>query len=204
MPTFDSVELVGYVASALIVLSLAMTSVVRLRWISLAGSVTFTVYGVLIGSIPIVLTNTAIAVINVWYLRRELSASIALGASLVDPRGAFVTDFLRYHSEDIRRFQPDFAPPGPDDLAILLYRDGLPAGILIGHRDGDELDVTLDYVLEAYRDSRLGRWLFGEGAAIFTDAGIHRLVSTSGTELHRTYLERMGFRSRDGGFELDL
>jgi hypothetical protein len=204
VPAFDAVELVGYVASALVVLSLAMTSVVRLRWISLAGSVTFTVYGVLIGSVPIVLTNAAIAVINVWYLRRELSASIDLGVSLVDPRGVFLADFLRFHSDDIRRFQPDFPPPGPDDLAFLLYRDGLPAGVLIGRRDGEQLDVTLDYVLEEYRDSRLGRWLFGKGASAFTDAGIRRLVSRSGTELHRAYLERMGFRPRDGRFQLDL
>jgi hypothetical protein len=204
VPEFDAVELVGYVASALIVLSLAMTSVVRLRWISLAGSVTFTVYGVLIGSIPIVLTNAAIAVINVWYLRRELSASIDLGVSLVDPRGVFLTDFLRFHSDDIRRFQPDFPPPGPDDLAFLLYRDGLPAGVLIGRREGEQLEVTLDYVLEEYRDSRLGRWLFGKGSSALTGAGIRRLVSHSGTELHLAYLERMGFRPRDGRFELDL
>ena len=53
-------ELVGYAASALVVASLAMTSVVRLRAISLIGSVTFVVYGVLIGSVPIVVTNAAI------------------------------------------------------------------------------------------------------------------------------------------------
>ena len=35
------VEVIGYVASALVVVSLAMTSVVRLRVVSLAGSVVF-------------------------------------------------------------------------------------------------------------------------------------------------------------------
>ncbi len=55
--TFEWQELIGYVASALVVTSLAMTSVVRLRTISLAGSVTFVVYGLLIGSVPIVITN---------------------------------------------------------------------------------------------------------------------------------------------------
>jgi hypothetical protein len=65
-------EVVGYVASALVVLSLAMTSVVRLRMISLVGSVAFVVYGVLIESVPIVLTNVAIAALNLWFLRNEL------------------------------------------------------------------------------------------------------------------------------------
>ncbi len=45
-----------------------MTSVVRLRMLSLAGSVAFVVYGILIESIPIIVTNGAIALINVWFL----------------------------------------------------------------------------------------------------------------------------------------
>ena len=70
----DTTELVGYLASALVVVSLAMTSVVRLRAISLVGSLAFVAYGVLIESIPIVVTNAAIAVLNVWFLRSELAA----------------------------------------------------------------------------------------------------------------------------------
>ena len=65
-------EIIGYVASLLVVVSLAMTSVVRLRTISLVGSVAFVVYGVLISSVPILITNAAIAVLNVWFLRAEL------------------------------------------------------------------------------------------------------------------------------------
>ena len=54
------VELVGYLASALVVASLAMTNVVRLRTISPIGSVIFVVYGALLGSIPIILTLSLI------------------------------------------------------------------------------------------------------------------------------------------------
>ena len=57
--------LVGYLASALVVISLTMTSVVRLRIISLLGSIAFVVYGLLIDSAPVVVTNAAIMVINV-------------------------------------------------------------------------------------------------------------------------------------------
>ena len=54
---FSTTELIGYLASALIVVSLAMRSVVRLRTISLVGSVTFVVYGLLIGSWPVVVSR---------------------------------------------------------------------------------------------------------------------------------------------------
>ena len=67
------VELVGYLASALVVASLAMTSVVRLRIVSLIGSVVFVAYGLMLGSIPIVITNAAVAGLNVWFLRKEFA-----------------------------------------------------------------------------------------------------------------------------------
>lgn len=46
---FNAQELIGYTASLLVVVSLSMTSVVRLRMISLAGSIAFVVYASLIG-----------------------------------------------------------------------------------------------------------------------------------------------------------
>ncbi len=66
--SFDWQELIGYAASALVVTSLAMASVVRLRMFSLAGSLTFTAYGFLIGSVPIIITNATIACLNLWFL----------------------------------------------------------------------------------------------------------------------------------------
>ena len=57
MVEWSLVEAVGYVASALVVASLAMTSVVRLRTLSLVGSHVFVVYGLLIGSLAIVAAN---------------------------------------------------------------------------------------------------------------------------------------------------
>jgi len=197
-------EAVGYVASALVVLSLTMTSVVRLRSISLIGSVIFGVYGALISSVPIMMTNTAIAGINIWFLRAELGNRRDLGAVLIDARSPFLVDFVHFHLDDIHRFQPSFEMPEHEAICILLTREGLPAGALIGTRRDHELDIALDYVLRAYRDSRLGHWLFGRGSGVFRANGITRLVSAQGDEVHRAYLERMGFHRDGERFTLDL
>ncbi len=201
---FDGAEIVGYVASALVVLSLTMTSVVRLRTISLAGSVVFVVYGVLIGSVPIIVTNAAIAGINLWFLRAELGLHRDLGASLIPADAPFLLDFIAFHLDDIRRFQPTFTMPSADAVALLLTRDGLPAGVVIGERHGSELELHLDYVLQAYRDSRLGHWLFGRGADVFRSAGISRLVTNPGNDVHRGYLQRVGFVPSAERYVLDL
>ena len=64
------IEWFGYGASVVVGVSLLMTSVVRLRWINLAGSLLFTVYGLLITAYPVARLNFCIALINVWHLSR--------------------------------------------------------------------------------------------------------------------------------------
>jgi hypothetical protein len=196
---FNGQELVGYVASALVVASLAMTSVVRLRVISLAGSLAFLAYGLMIGSIPIVVTNLAIVCLNAWFLWRELGGGRDLGAIIVPPDSPFLLDFLGNHVDDIRTFQPEYDPAVRAGFAMVLTRDGLPAGVVLGERDGATLDITLDYVLRAYRDSRLGRWLFGPGAGAFRPAGITCVQTLGGNESHRNYLLHIGFVRDDDG-----
>jgi hypothetical protein len=200
----DGTELIGYAASALVVLSLAMRSVVRLRIISLVGSVTFVVYGAMIESIPIIITNSAIAVINVWYLRKELGQRRDLGAVAIPLDSPFMQDFIAFHLADIRRFQPSSTIPEDGAFCLLLNRDGLPAGALIGRPRDEELEITLDYVLAPYRDSRIGRWLFGTGRDVFRDAGFRRLVASPGNDAHRRYLETTGFRRDGDRYALDL
>lgn len=202
----SATELVGYVASALVVLSLSMSSVVRLRMISLVGSTTFVVYGLLIQAPPLVIANATIACLNIWFLRKELGGGRDLGASVIPTDAPFLADFLTYHRDDIRRFQPEYEPGADADLALLLTRDGLPAGVVMGTRQGDDLQVTVDYVMKPYRDSRLGQWLYGKGSSILRAQGVRRVLTHPGNEVHRAYLERIGFTADAalGCWRLDL
>ena len=75
----------------------------------------------------------------------------------------------------------------------MLTRDGLPAGVLLGDRNGDRLDVHVDHVLPEYRDSRIGRWLFGAGADVLRDAGFDEVVARGHSDMHEAYLRRVGF-----------
>ena len=201
---FSAVELVGYVASALVVASLAMTSVVRLRLVSLVGSIVFVVYGALLPSIPIIVTNAAVAALNIWFLRKEFSPHRDLGAVPIAWDAPFLLDFLRSHKADIRSFQPGFQPPDAGDFVRLLTRDGLPAGVLIGAPEGDVLRLRLDYVMHAYRDSRIGTWLYRNHTMVFTDAGFRTLTTVPASDAQRHYLIGVGFVPRGPELALDL
>lgn len=198
------VELVGYLASALVVVSLAMTSVVRLRIVSFAGSVVFVVYGALLPSVPIIITNAAVAALNVWFLRKEFAPNRDLGAVPIAADAPFLLDFLRSHTSDIRVFHPDFDAPQVGDFALVLTRDGLPAGALVGTPDDGTLRLDLDYVMHAYRDSRIGHWLYSGGTKVFTDAGFDRITARPSSDAARTYLLNVGFESTQGELCLAL
>lgn len=63
-------ELLGYAASFLVVMSLLMGDIKRLRYINLAGCILFVAYGLMIAAYPVAVMNTAAAVINVYHLWR--------------------------------------------------------------------------------------------------------------------------------------
>jgi hypothetical protein len=199
---FTPVELIGYLASALIVLSLLMASVLKLRVINLAGATVFTVYGVLIGSWPVILTNAAIVVIDVYYLvvmlrdRARRGYFEVVGVPTDSP---ILRRFVAFHLDDIRRFQPSFAGVGDGDHAWMVLRDAIPVGVVVGERAGEDderLRLHADYVTPEHRDFTAGSVLFG-GSGSFHEVGTTLVESLGETDAHRRYLSRMGFE-RDG------
>lgn len=199
-------ELVGYLASALVVLSLTMSSVLRLRLLNLAGAVVFLIYGVLIDAPPIILTNVVIVGINVWFLVKVLTDREFFTVLEVRPDSYYLGEFLRFHADDIHRYQPSFREVPPADcVSVFILRDAVPAGVFVGVPHGEgTLRVLLDYVLPRYRDFKVGRWLYGPGSSFFTDRGIHRLVAEGGSRTHERYLRRMGYRREGDRYVLEL
>lgn len=64
------IEWIGYGASALIVISLVMTSVVKLRIINTMGCILFVIYGLSVGAYPVAFSNLLIIIINSYHLIR--------------------------------------------------------------------------------------------------------------------------------------
>lgn len=62
------IEYLGYAASAAVLISFLMKSIRVLRTVNTIGCLLFIGYGILIGSIPVIITNAAIVLINAYYL----------------------------------------------------------------------------------------------------------------------------------------
>ncbi len=61
-------EWIGYAASVIIALSMTMNSIVKFRWINLAGAITFSAYGFLIGALPVGFLNGFIVCVDIFFI----------------------------------------------------------------------------------------------------------------------------------------
>ena len=62
------IDLIGYLASAIILISFAVKDIIKLRIINSIGSVVWIVYGVLINNNPTIFVNIAVLMIHIWWL----------------------------------------------------------------------------------------------------------------------------------------
>jgi GNAT superfamily N-acetyltransferase len=195
----SALEILGYVASVLVAVSLMMSSILRLRVINLVGSLAFTVYGVLIHAYPVAAVNAFIVLINLWYLRRMLGTREYFRLLRVEPGSEYLRYFIAFYEKEIRRFLPGFShAPGESQLSVFVLRDLVPAGLLLGEvEEGSRLCVTLDFVIPQYRDFKIGRYLYAEQREFFRARGITEIVSEPGTAEHQGYLRKMGFAPTD-------
>jgi|AntRauTorcE11898_2_1112593.scaffolds.fasta_scaffold00542_10 hypothetical protein len=201
------IEWIGYGASLGIMISMLMTSVLKLRMINLSGCVLFVVYGYAIGAYPVAVVNFFIALINIFYLRKMLSARKPYFSVMeLPPKSKYVQKFLDFYEDDIKQYMPEFSKEAvKDDECWLLMRDMKVAGILMGDDQGDQtLEIDLDYILPEYRDFKVGRYLYEQNKDLFLKKNYRCLLAPPGNRKHNKYLKRMGFVFREGLFQRNL
>lgn len=193
------VEVVGYVASGLILVSLLMTSVVRLRIVNAIGAAVFTVYGLLIDAPPVWGMNAAIVVVDLWQLRALLRRDERLEAVEVPWDSPVLARVLDVHADDVAEYAPDLDGPHEHHRAWLVLRDTLPASVLLARPlDDGRVRVDLDYAVPATRDLRAGR-LLHDRLDVLADVGPGDVLADAGPREHQRYLAAVGFAPGDDG-----
>ncbi len=203
MDTKIIIELIGYSGSILVLISMLMTSVIRLRVINLTGSVIFAVYALMIRSYPTAIMNFCLAGINIYHLRRLLMEQKQYDLIPLDARDGYFSFLLRNSEEDIRYWFPTFSAGNVSaDLALLVCCDGNPACLFMGKlTKPGEVEVVLDYAMPVYRDTSVGRFLYRWLAR----EGYCSLVFRQDAPMHTPYLKKIGYQqNRHGEYVLNL
>lgn len=197
----NTLELIGYLGSALIIVSLTRSSVVRLRLWNLAGAVVFCVYGALIEAWPVVALNAANVGINLWQLARMMRHRDFFELlDLEGQRTRYVERFLDFYREDIARYIPTFrleSLKAPSFVFVL--RDLQPAALIIYTMPQPEVAcVELDFVVPRYRDLQCGRYFFEHMGPRLAARGVTRFATRTNNQAHRAYLGKIGFVNQAG------
>ncbi|MCR5626437.1 MAG: YgjV family protein [Lachnospiraceae bacterium] len=193
------VELVGYMGSALVVVSMLMTSVKKLRVVNSVGSIIFTVYALIIHSYPTALMNLCIVIINIRQLIRLSQKERHFQLVKVKAGEGMMGYLLDHYYSDISKFFPELAIDLAVDCdqAYVVTCDTTPAGILLGNEiDDGVIMLLIDYATPAYRDTSVGKFLYKH----LPDYGINTLIFSSRSVGHEEYMKQMGFVKEEIGF----
>jgi hypothetical protein len=192
-------EAAGIFASVVISASIAIPGIKWLRIVNLAGSVLFVVYGVFIGSPLVIILNLFTAGANIYYLALlRLNGRIAYDVLFTDTvKDEYIRHFLFFYGDDIKRFFPSF-DPDPDKGAIagaeccFILRQTLPVALVAFRREGEEINILLDYAIPAYRDLQNGKFFFE--TVCYRIASPGTVFNARGEDpAHCAYLRKVGF-----------
>jgi len=199
-------EWIGYTASILVLISLSMSNIGRLRWFNLAGASTFAVYGYLIDAWPVTLMNTAIACVNVYYLIQLYTQRDYFTVRRVAADDSYLNEFLAFHRRLIERYYPNADIELDHDAFVLLaLRNMAVAGVFAAQRsDAATLRILFDFVVPEYADRKVGRFLYRDSSQVFTADGIDRLVVDRKDARDPGFFRAMGFHSSSDGETLVL
>lgn len=192
-------ELIGFIASLIVLVSLLMSSIKRLRWINLVGAVVFAVYGFLIEAPPVAFMNIGIVLINIYYLVQMYSKKDYFTLLKMNKGTEYFKHFMSFHKENMSSFmEVDENLDDPKYNKLFILRNTIPAGVVVSRVvDENTLEIMIDYVVPAYRDFKVGFFLYEDQKDFFINQGYTKLVSNPVNEKHIAYFVKMGFNPQN-------
>lgn len=189
-------EWIGYTASAIVLISLLMSSLKKLRWINLLGGVLFGAYGFLIiNSIPTGFMNVGIVIIDAYYLIKMYRSKDYFKLQNIEKDSEYLSSFLDFYQDDINKFiSLDKIYISGSDVKLYVLRNMTPAALFSGNNyDKETLNIELDYAIPQYRDFKIGSFVFEDNADYFKGLGYKKFITFSKEPMHINYLKKMGF-----------
>lgn len=193
-----ALEVFGWIGSGLVVWSLMQARVLRFRWMNLAGALIAGTYNAVIGIWPFVVMNYAIAIIDIYWLRRlynERHDPAVYRVITMPSDSPYLAHVMEVHAADIAEHAPAFAlAPDPARTTFLVVRGDEPVGIVAVRDEGGGIGlIELDWVKKRFRDFTPGEFIYTHSGAMAA-AGFSRLEVAPHEATDVDYLGAMGFR----------
>ncbi len=188
-------EVLGYVASMVVLISLVMSSIKRLRWINLFGASLFAVYGFMIGSVPTGFMNLGIVVIDAYYLYNIYSKKDYFTYLIVPNESRYLRKLLKTQTEEVQKYFPGFSYDSlsSEHLCYISLRNLNAAGALILKPNGNVLEIELDFALKQFRDFKTTMFVVEREKENLIKEGFKKVVIKNPEKTHLKYLSKTNF-----------
>ncbi|MGV1005043.1 MAG: hypothetical protein ACOYEV_09820 [Candidatus Nanopelagicales bacterium] len=203
-------DILGWVSSVLVVISLMLPRVLHFRLVNLIGSILATVVNTVLEIWPFAAMNGAIAIINVywlWKLNRERTVPGTYEVVEVGMDDNYLRHFLAQQAPQITATHPQFrapAVPTSDHEAFLVTREAETVGVVIvKNAGGGTGQIVLDYVTERFRDFTPGMFVYRD-SGIFAKLGYARLELADQVAVNEAFYRKAGFGNEGGRWVLPV
>jgi len=187
---------IGYLGSLVVLISLMMSSIKKLRWINLVGAVIFAFYGFMIASIPTGFMNVGIAVIDIVFLVMMYKQKDYFRVLPIPEPTEYLKQFFKFYKNDIEQFQAlDEEALNKASVKFYVLRNMTPASVFIAEKyDENTLEIKLDYAVPMYRDFKIGKFVYENQKEYFSGLGYSKFIVFSDKKEHINYMKKMGFK----------
>ena len=194
MEELTLVQIIGYIASIIIALSMTMSSIVKFRWINLLGAGIFSIYGFVFGAYPVGVLNGFIVAVDLYYLKKIYFKKDIFDTVEIRKDNKYLIKFLDFHKHDIQKYFPGFKYKAEmNTISFFVLRNTAVAGIFLAHEeDGQKIVVGLDYAVPEYRDYKSGKFVYESVLKPLKDKGITSIIASGESPTHAKYLKRCG------------
>jgi hypothetical protein len=195
MHNVNFIQLIGYTASVIIAFSMTQNSIIRFRWINLAGATMFSTYGFVLGAYPVGILNGFIVMVDLYYLKKIYFKKDIFDTLEIRKDNKYLLKFLDFHKPEIEKSFPGFNyKPDMNTISFFVLRNTAVAGIFLAHTEGDNiLKIGLDYAVPEYRDFKSGKFVYQSMQKSLIDKGITRIIAEGNSKKHIQYLKKCGF-----------
>lgn len=196
--TMAVIEIIGYLGSILVAISLMMKNILKLRIINMVGAFFFMMYSLIIGTYPIFLVNLVIFIVDLYYLYVILTKEELFSTVHMPERDSpFLEAFIEFYYEDIKKFFPRFEPEILEKAHVLVVlRNMVPVGLFISRespKNDKQIEILVDYIIPEYRDFKNAHFVYKKEIKKYKKQGYESFVTRTKNGTHKDYLLKMGY-----------
>lgn len=193
----------GYLASLCLICALLVKTDFRFRVFNIIGCLSFVIYAIIFSTWPVLITNTILLTINVYYFYKL--STYKEDFDLVEFSGGekLVEKFLAFNKNDVAAYFPEFKNEMlNENLNFIVLRDLVIANVFSAKLLPDgSAEVSINFTSKKYRDFKVGSFIFEREKQFLISKGIKQItyqkVYNKG---HEQFLNVMGFKKKEDGY----